>query len=231
MVGYCGTGKSHKRYYYYRCKGQRQHICDMPAMKKDTVESIVLDKCRELLQDDVIDRIVTAMVDHGKKEYATSELAWVEKQLSDVNRKLQIATKAIIDCDSDIVRKQLYLELPPLEERKILESKVAEFKHQKIYMDPATIKRFLLSLRDGSYESDNSKIGLINTFINKVVLYEDRLSVIYNTGQSDEVVSERMLRYIEEKSTSSECSSNSNPVDSKGIEPSASALRTQRSPN
>ena len=48
---------------------------------------------------------------------------------------------------------------------------------------------------------------LIATFINKVYLYDDRISIFFNTGSTTQVeVDETFIDYVEEQDAAAECS-------------------------
>jgi hypothetical protein len=218
MIGYSGTGKR-ARYYYYLCKGRKAHKCNKEYAKKNQIEEYVVERCQDLLDDKIIDRLIDEMVKKGADEYDKSELKVLEKRLNDVNRKISNLTKAIIDCDIDIVRRNLCAEMPVLEEDKSnIESQIAKYVQFNNRAQPDMVRKFLLKLRDGSYSNDNTKQILIDTFINQVFLYDDRVTIIYNSGHKKEITTKEMLTYIENKSAEQKCSSISQKVDLDDIQ-------------
>ena len=201
MIGYCGTGRKN-RYYYYICKGRKAHTCDKEYVHKEYIEELVLSKCRELLDDKVIDQLITVLMNINKAEYAKSELASLEKQLLEIERKMQNLTNAIIECDLPTMRKQLYAKMPELEDAKsAVETQISEYTKLQTRLNEKDVRRFLLNLRDGSYDNENTRRQLINTFINRIYLYDDRITLIYNTGHKSENIAEETLEYIEKKNS------------------------------
>ena len=157
-----------------------------------------MDKCRELLSKDIIDKIAKGLMKKSDEEYHHSKLYMLEQHLADIERKMQNLTKTIIDCDIDIVRIKLCEEMPKLEEeRQAVENEISEYTHLKHSITDKQIKQFMLKLQNGSYDTDSTRINLIRAFINQIYLYEDKMIIIFNTGEKSEVVTPEMIEYIE----------------------------------
>lgn len=200
MIGYCGTGRK-ARYYYYICKNRKAHTCDKEYVHKEYIEDLVVSKCRELLDDDVIDRMIKGLIAMSEAEYAKSELAMLEKQLTEIDRKIQNLTNAIIECDLPSVRQQLYTKMPELEQAKsTVENQISELSKMQKKINEKDIRRFLTNLRDGSYDNENTRKSLIDTFINKIYLYDDKITIIFNTGHKPEEITETTVEFIDSKS-------------------------------
>ena len=198
MIGYCGTGRHGERHYYYVCKNRRKHTCTKENVRKQYLDDIVMDKCRELLSKDIIDKIAKGLMKKSDEEYHHSKLYMLEQHLADIERKMQNLTKTIIDCDIDIVRIKLCEEMPKLEEeRQAVENEISEYTHLKHSITDKQIKQFMLKLQNGSYDTDSTRINLIRAFVNQIYLYEDKMIIIFNTGEKSEVVTPEMIEYIE----------------------------------
>ena len=199
MIGYSGTGKS-RRYYYYKCKGRDTNICDKKYISKDYIEDIVVQACRELLDPETIDKLVNAILSESQRAYAKSELALLEKQLDNTERKIENVTAAIVDCDSDTVRKRLCTKLNDLEKIRVnIENKISSYTRLHHILDKDMILDYILRLRDGSYDNIHTRKALIDTLINRVYVYDDHFTFIFNSGEHKDIISKSTEDYIEEK--------------------------------
>ena len=198
-TGHSGTGKS-RRYYYYLCSGRRKHKCDMDYIPKDVIETRVLDYCRSLLQDSVIDRLLVALMKLAKEDYNKSELASLEKQLDEVERRMMNTTNAIVECDVSAVRKSMYAEMEKLDAQKTdLEIRINQFTKLQHKVNESDVRKFLIGLRDGSYDNEKTRKALIETLINRVYVFKNKLVLILNSGHRAEVISDDMLNEIKGK--------------------------------
>ena len=82
------------------------------------------------------------------------------------------------------------------------------------------VRFFLDQFRKGDINDAKYRQALIDTFVNKIYLYDDKMTILYNTQDSHSDVT------IDDISSSMVAL-----VDPKGFEPSVSALRTQRFPS
>ena len=209
MIGYCGTSRTKIRYYYYVCTGRRAHKCDMDNIKKDDIETVVLEYCRSLLDDSVLERLIKELMKLSEEDYSKSEIAVLEKQLAEVERKIQNTTDAIVDCDFADVRKSMYAALNELHiAKEDLDFKIAQFTRLQHKVNESDVRKFLLKLREGSYDTIQSQQVLINTLINRVYVYKDKLVLIFNSGHKKELITEELLDEINEKDKSSGSSLN-----------------------
>ena len=75
---------------------KRRKGCNKKTVQKDWLEDLVVRETMKLIQDDaVIDKIVQLVMDVQNQENTTIPL--LEKQLREVNKKLDILMKAIED--------------------------------------------------------------------------------------------------------------------------------------
>ena len=202
MIGYCGTGKAGKRYYYYVCNGRREHKCDMDNVKKDYIENVILDYCRSLLDDSVLDRLIKAMMQLVEEDYSKSELALLENQLMSVEQKIKNSTAAILECDFESVRKTMYASLDELNKTKTdLEIRIAQFTRLQRKVSETDVRNFFVKIREGSFNTIKSKQVLIDTLVNRVYIYKDKYVIIMNSGHRTEIPNEKIIGEVESKAS------------------------------
>ena len=97
MFGESGTSATGRTYYYYKCANvKRRKGCNKKTVQKDWLEDLVVRETMKLIQDEaVIDKIVQLVMDVQNQENTTIPL--LEKQLREVNKKLDNLMKAIED--------------------------------------------------------------------------------------------------------------------------------------
>ena len=207
MTGYSGTSKTGKKHHYYLCKGKIKRVCGKKNIRKDLIEDIVIDACRQLLTESNISKIANEIMSANKKSEENSTLTYLEKQLKDVERKQTNLMNAIIECDIDVARKALYAEIPKLEDaKKTLEEEIRKERIGHIPITKQQIRFFLKSLKNGDVNDIKYRKSLIATFVNSVYLYDDKLTIIFNTGQSSVSVDIDYITYVSGKDEGSKSS-------------------------
>ena len=63
---------------------------------------------------------------------------------------------------------------------------------------------FLRKLKDGNVDDIKYRKTLINVFINKIYLYDDKLTIIFNSGDNPVTINDFLLSEIEDNSKKAE---------------------------
>lgn len=202
MTGFSGTGKQGKVYRYYICNGTKvkPKTCNKKRVSKDYIENLVISECRRLLSAENIRRIAKEVVAISEAEKDTSNLKRLKKLLANNERKQQNTILAIMESDIESVRKSLGEQIPILEEEhKELEHQIAI--EEKVYqtLSEPSIKFFLTSLKKGNVNDIKYRKTLLNIFVNKIYLYDDRITITYNSGDDPVTISDQLLLELEEK--------------------------------
>lgn len=198
MTGMSGKGKLGKVYNYYNCKGRQAKKCNKKMVDKNRIEDLVIKKCLEQLTDSNIQAIAKEVVAICESEKDTSTLKHLKTQLSKNEKKQANAMEAVIECEHKSIRDQLYDKILVLEkEHKELEKEIA--KEEALYpkLTIPQIKFFLTSLKDGDINDIKYRRILIKVFINKIFLYDDKITIIFNTSDSPVTVHEELVDEIE----------------------------------
>lgn len=199
MTGYSSTGKQGKTYYYYICNGRKQKICSKKMVDKDYIENLVVSQCRALLSDDNIQKIAQKVVAKCEEEKDTTNLKYLKKRLAENKRRHQNTIDAIMECDIESVRKSLYDKIPELEkEHEELEKQIAEESAIFPTLTEPKIKFFLTSLKNGNINDIKYRKTLISIFVNRIYLYDDRITITYNSGDEAVTINDLLLSEIEE---------------------------------
>ena len=199
MTGYSATGKHGKTYYYYICNGKKQKNCSKKMVKKDYIENLVISQCKTLLSKENIEKIANAVVAKCEEEKDTTNLKYLKKRLSDNERKHKNTIDAIMECDIESLRKTLYDKIPILEkENEELKKQIAKESAVLPQLTVPKIKFFLTSLKNGNIDDIKYKKTLISIFVNRIYLYDDRITITFNSGNETVTINDLLLSEIEE---------------------------------
>ncbi len=200
MTGFSGTGKQGKVYNYYICNGKKVKKCDKKMVKKDYIEELVITQCRKLLTDTNINRIAKEVAAICEAERDTSNLRYLKKCLADNKRKSENALDAVLETDEPRLRERLYSKISELDmEREQIEKEIAKEEAPFYSLAEPKIKFFLTSLKKGNADDLKYRRALITMFINRIYLYDDRITITFNSGDETVTINDRLLSEIEEK--------------------------------
>ena len=182
MTGYSGTSKTGKLHNYYMCNNARKKLCDKKAVQKDYIENLVVEQARAVLTDKNIKKIVETIVSLAKKEKDSTVLKRLNKQLKDNEKQKSNLFDSLKICDIDSVKKSIFEEIEKMEQEhaRILND-IAYEESQCVNITISQVKFFLTQLRKGNINDVKYKKLLINTLIYQVYLYDDEITIIFNT--------------------------------------------------
>ena len=193
FCGNCGTlmtaedGTSHtgKVYHYYKCFNRkvRKEQCNKANITKEKLEDLVFGKTVEyVLQPSIIDKLAAAVTGKFNESLQKSDtLALLEQEQKQVQKAIDGFLSAIA---AGIVTKSTKEKLFELERQSDeLESKIAVEKARQIQpLDVEKVKAFLTYFARKQYQSNEEKNEFFNSFIYRVVLFDDCIYIFYNTS-------------------------------------------------
>ena len=186
MFGESGTSATGRTYYYYKCANvKRRKGCNKKTVQKDWLEDLVVRETMKLIQDDaMIDKIVQLVMDVQNQENTTIPL--LEKQLREVNKKLDNLMKAIED---GLYTRTTKERLEALEIQKDeLTVKIADEKLKKPSFNEDFIRFWLMKFRKFDISQKKQRKALIEIFINAIFLYDDRMLITFNYKDGTQIV-------------------------------------------
>lgn len=187
MFGESGTSRSGNTYRYYKCAtAKKKRSCHKKTVRKDWLEDLVIAKIRDLIMDDaVIDAIVASVMELQNKE--STSLPLYEKQLKETETGIQNMLNAI---QAGILTSSTKERLEALETRKKdLEAKIAEEKLAKPVIKEEFVRFWLLHFRKLDLSQREQRQVLVDTFINAIYLYDDKMLITFNYKEGTETVS------------------------------------------
>ena len=216
MFGESGTSATGRTYYYYKCANvKRRKGCNKKTVQKEWLEDLVVRETMKLIQDDaVIDKIVQLVMDVQNQENTTIPL--LEKQLREVNKKLDNLMKAIEDGLYTRTTKERLEELEIQKDE--LTVKIADEKLKKPSFNEDFIRFWLMKFRKFDISQKKQRKALIEIFVNAIFLYDDRMLITFNYKDGAQTVRfEDTLTADSAEEKSSDLSSSAGPRASRFI--------------
>lgn len=192
MIGDSGTGKSGNKFYYYSCRTKKKHrACNKKSVKKEWLErEVVRLTASVVLQDDVIEYIADRIVEIQQKEREDkSTLDYLNSRLSETERALRNIMKAI---EAGIIAETTGERLRELEsERDNLKTEIEKEKIARPVISRKQVIYFINRFKGGNIDDKEYQRQIIDLFVNKVLVYYDKLIITYNySGENNEVSAE-----------------------------------------
>ena len=187
MCGESGKGRSGKVYHYYKCVSvkKKRTDCKKKAIKKDFVEEFVIRHTMKTLNDDAaIEAIIAMLMDLQERENVNLPL--YEQQLRDVERNIENLLDAI---QQGIFTKSTKTRLEELEATKEdLEIRITNEKIAKPKVTEDQLKSYFYRFRGMDMRIQKNRQMLIDSFINRIYLYDDRLVISCNHKDGEETI-------------------------------------------
>ena len=187
MCGESGRGRSGKDYHYYKCVSvkKKRTDCKKKAVKKDWIEDLVIKHTVEMVNDDkVIEAIVAMLMDLQERE--NIDLPLYEQQLRDVERNIENLLNAI---QQGILTKSTKARMEELEAAKEeLEIRITNERMAKPKLTEEQLLHFLHKFRVLDMSRQSHRQRLIDTFVNRIYLYDDKLVITFNHKDGAETI-------------------------------------------
>ena len=178
MFGECGTGRNKIVHHYYKCAtAKRFKTCKKKTVRKEWLEDLVVAETMKLIQDDaVIDAIVAEVMELQDQENTTLPL--LEKQMREVENGIENMLNAI---QAGVLTNSTKSRLEKLEaQQKELEVRIAEEKIARPRLSENQVRFWLTRFRKLDPNVKSHRETLINTFVNAVYLYDEKVLITFN---------------------------------------------------
>ncbi len=206
MSGVSGNGRSGKKYCYYACNNNKKKLCGKKSIPKDKLEDLVVNETKALLTDENIDMIAKEVVALSKNESNTPTLKRLQKLLRENKKGTTNLIKALETGQAaKIITEQITKRQ---KERTEIEKQIANEKIHYPILTVQQVKFFMERFKSGNINDMKYRKALVDTFIRKIILYDDRMTILYNIqdGQNSVLSGEK-------------CSSMETMVVLTGLEP------------
>ena len=187
LCGESGTSRTGVVHHYYKCVSvkKKRTNCHKKPVRKDWLEDMVVNATMKMLMNDAtIDAIVSALMTLQDAE--NTALPLYEKQLREVKSSIDNLLNAI---QQGIFTRSTKERLDELEaSRDELENKIAVEKLAKPRITEEQLRFFLERFRKMDVTRKSQRKMLIDTFVNAIFLYDDKMVLTYNFHENTETI-------------------------------------------
>ena len=197
MTGVSAMSKNKTLHNYYKCVGVTKHTCDKRTVRKQFIEDEIITAITGdgternkygVLTDEFIDMVAAETYTLIQAARNDSEIKRLENIIEDNKKAIDNLMQALMHGKAtDIILSQVErLE----NENKELADTVAMEKAMQMKYSYSDIRKWLLHFRTLDYTKTKHRKELINIFIYRVVLYDDKMKVLFHLkgGQKEELL-------------------------------------------
>ena len=189
MGGESGTSHMGNTYYYYKCGNAKRHgkaHCDLKAIRKEPLERFVVDTAiKVIFSDEIIERLIDLVMEAQQQE--NTRLPVLKDQLRDTEKRLANLLEAI---EQGILTPTTKQRLDELEARKeALNTSILEEELKKPVLTREWIRFWLEKFRKGDVGSTEHQRQIIDTFVNSVYVFDDRVVLNFNFTDDSKTIS------------------------------------------
>lgn len=188
MFGECGTSQNGAVHHYYKCAAveKRQGSCKKKTVRKVWLEDLVVNAVMNMIMDDsAIDAIVSMLMDLQNR--GNTNLPLYERQLAEINTSIENLLNAI---QQGILTRSTKTRLEELEAaRDEAEARLACEKMVSPKISEEFMRFWLHRFRKLDVKQQNHRQMLIDSFINTIYLYDDKIVITFNYKEGTKIVS------------------------------------------
>ncbi len=180
MTGISGTSKTERKYHYYQCvTNRRDKSCDKKTVGKEYIEDLVVNRLRDFLTPDNISTIAREVVDLCERESNNGNTRRLKKLLAENEQATENLLKALESGQAvDIIADRI-AQKKKEHEKLSLQLLVETSQHPTPSVKE--IRFFLNQFRKGDINDPKYRQGLVDMLVNKIYLYDNKMTVLCNT--------------------------------------------------
>ena len=190
MTGVSGTSRNKTMHNYYKCVGAKCG-CHKRAVRKQFIEDEVINAIvgkNGVLTDEFIDMVAAETYLLIQAERNDSEIKRIEGVIADNQSAINNLMQALM---RGKIADTLLAQIEKLErENAELNATIESEKALQIDYTYDDIRKWIQHFRTLDYTKTKNRKALIDTFIYRVVLYDDKMKVLFNlkSGQKNELL-------------------------------------------
>ena len=202
MAGSAGTGRHGERHYYYACSARRRKLndCKKQNEKKDFLEWFVCEQTvLYILDPERLDYIAGEVSDLYNAEINDDRLHELERTVQRLKEEMNSLVDKLIVVPKEaapaIGERMKQVELQRID----AETDLSKLRLQtRVKITKKEVSAWLQTFSGGDLFDPGFRIRLIDTFVNSVYLYDDKIVIFYNLKGGKQVSAIDMIDEIEE---------------------------------
>ena len=203
MAGESGKGAKGIVYHYYKCSGAKRRLgCKKKAIKKHWIEDVVVRLTVEkVLNDTAIDRIADAIL--VMQEQGDTMTPVLKQQLQQCEAEIRNVMKAI---RQGIITETTKECLEDLEQQKdSLTASILQLQLERRKFTMEEIVEWISKYKYGNINDLDYRKEIIDTFVNSVFVYDDKLVLTYNYKDGSETLTLQEIESVLSSNLTSMC--------------------------
>jgi hypothetical protein len=187
MTGESGRGKAGKIFRYYKCASAKKNTgCKRKAISKKHIEDLVINFVRELVFDNEMMVRITDMI-YAEQKQEHNEIPLLKKQLAETQKAIENMLDAI---QQGIFNELTKERLDTLNEtKKRIEIDIVKATIADKMLTKEQIRFWLSCFRSYDITDENHRRTFIDTFVNAVCIFDDKIVLTFNWQDGEETVS------------------------------------------
>ena len=193
FVGESGKSGNGTRYCYYKCINSKlKHTCKRKGIKKDWLErAVVMETVTKVLTDEVIDRVADSIIALQGRENPL--IPSIKEQLRVCENSIHNLLKAI---EAGILTSTTKTRMDELEKQKEeLNASLIRAQMEQSVFTKEEIVKWISRFKYGNVHDKAYQKKIIDTFLNSVYVYEDKIVFTYNFRDHTETVTLDEIEY------------------------------------
>ena len=220
LVGESGKSKTGAIHNYYACAVKKKyHKCKKKNERKQPLEFYIVERTvNYILTPDRIDFVADALVKKYESDFNVSGAANLEKTINRLDREISDAVDNLLAFTGNKpVQDKIAAKIEILSAQK--EDAESDLATLRIAMKHALKKedcvKWLSSFRGGDPLDEKYQKRIIDTFINAVYVFDDKLVTYYNVKDEEQITYDEMLDDLTEEEKSSDLIDSAPPLLAK----------------
>lgn len=183
MIGDSGNGKG-GTYYYYSCINKKnRRACKKKSERQDWLEKYVCEQTANfVLAPKNISYIAKRVAEASAADLGCDRIAELERELARIDRQFDALTESLVKTTNPTFLKKINEKAEALTAQK----EAAEKEHaalclrRELCVTPSDVEMYLRSFAHGDPSDPDYRRRLINTLVNAVYVWDDKILIYYN---------------------------------------------------
>ena len=203
MAGESGKGCKGIVYHYYKCSGAKRRLgCKKKAIKKHWIEETVVKlTVSKVLTDEAIDRIAGAIL--VMQEQGDTMTPVLKQQLQQCEAEIRNVMKAIRQGIITETTKECLEDLET--QRDSLKASILQLQLERRKFTKEEIVEWISKYKYGNINDLDYRKEIIDTFVNSVFVYDDKLVLTYNYKDGTETLTLQEIESVLSSNLTSMC--------------------------
>ena len=194
MIGESGKSHNGEMHYYYTCANRKKNrACKKRNEKKDFIEWYVVEQTMlTVLTKERIEELSKLLEAEYKKEFDASGIAVLEHKIASLDNEIEKNIDLLLENrNNSKFKERITKRIDDLEAQKeLLDSDLSSLRRAlSASYDSKRFKAWLYVLKKGDPTDPVFRQTIIDTFINSVFLFDNKVVIYFNANTKSEQVS------------------------------------------